>query len=372
MRSKYNQTSGFFFRRGTSSVTLAATFLLASAAGSMPSFGAAESSLLQQVELPDPASTNLQIAQVSANSILYFDTQNYVVNVYTSNGQTLMNVYDAFNDLNRLFAAPTRNTIQNGRVTYISTGSFSGRQATYSVVIENADVNNRQARLVIEDGSGSNIANEPANSFSAFRLPDSVLQGEQGSNTILRFDTSNYSVHVFDRGGPGRFMNVFNRFTGVTEVNGGAASLAPNEPPYEQAVSYVSSATTGGQPVRYFARIDNSGQTVLEVFNVNNQRIFQQFGEGAITFNIPPEDLPPGVDSFDQITSTYVAAVFGDDNVLNAVKRLYPNAFREEASQGSFINVGLFPNRDAARSRVFDLRSQGFQSRVLFRDVDYR
>lgn len=372
MSSKYKQTSGVFFRRIAPSVTLGATFLLASTAGSMPSLAVTESTRLRQVEVGAPTNTNPQIAQVSDNSILYFATQNYVVNIYTSNGQTLMNVYDAFNDLNRLFGAPTRNTIAEGRATYISTGSFSGRQATYTVIIENADINNRRVRLVIEDGSGNTIANELANRFDAFRVADDILRGTQDSNTILRFDTTNYTVHVFDRGGPGRFMNVFNRFTGITEVNGGAASLAPNLPPYERAVSYVSSANTGGQPVRYFARIDDSGQTILEVYNINDQRIFQQIGEGPVTFNIPPQDFPVGVEPFNQVVSTYVAAVFGDEDTLGEVQRLFPNAFMEHTSQGRFINVGLFSSRDAARSRVFDLRSRGFQSRVLFRDVDYR
>ncbi|NER85342.1 MAG: hypothetical protein F6K42_38770, partial [Leptolyngbya sp. SIO1D8] len=128
-----------------------------------------------------------------------------------------------------------------------------------------------------------------------------------------------------------------------------------------------------GQPVEYLARIDAAGGTLLEVYNINGQRIFQEAGEGPVTVNIPSNDLPEGVDDIAvAATSGYVAAVLGDENTLAELQSLYPRAFMDQTRQGRFINVGDFPNRDSAEARVFELRGQGFNARVIYRDIDYR
>jgi len=304
------------------------------------------------------------LAQVGANSILYFTTDNYVVNVFTEGNQTLMNVYDATNDVTRLRRGPVQRTILGNRSVYVSTGSFSGRQARYQVII----TGERQATLLIEDGSGEEISREEARTFQAFRVPEDVVRGI-ARNEVLVFETATYAVRVFSRG-ENRFMNVFHRRTAETEVNGQPANVAPRVPPYEQTLSYVSSGERDGQPVEYFARIDGSGATLLEIYNINGRRIFQEPGQGPVIINIPDSDLAGlriGV-----AENAYVAAVFEDSDALSAIQSLYPEAFMDEARQGSFINAGAFQSRDAATIRVLELRRLGYNARVIYRDVEYR
>lgn len=365
MNNKASKVLFVSLNKIASRVTLAATFLWTSSVGFTPAFAASQNSPLSS-DPPDMAEPSVLLAQ-AADTILLFTTDRYDVRVFREGNQTLMNVYDATFDINRLFRGPTQLTIQNGQRTYISTGSFGGRQARFEAVA----ISPERARLVIRDGSGNIIANEISTSIGAFDLPDDPLQSAQ--NTILEFNTSTYAVRVFVRNDGNRFMNVFNRFTGGTEVNGNAASVAPPEPPYENAVSYVSSANRSGQPVEYFARIDGSGRTVLEIFNVNGQRIFQEAGQGPTVVNIPPEDLPDDLEDLrPNLEDAFVAAVFGDETTFQAVQRLFPDAFIVEARQGSFINVGSFSSRDAAAARVFELRGLGFNARLVFQDVDFR
>lgn len=317
----------------------------------------------------------------AANTILLFRTERYDVRIYRAGDQTLMNVYDARFDINRLVEGATQFTILNGMRTYISTGSFSGAQARYEVSITRED---DEARLLIRNGSGELIANETSAAVDIARLPQDLILDSQDS--ILRFDTTTFAVNVFERGEQ-RFMNVFNKFTGVTNVNGQAASLAPSEPPYENAISYVSSATWDGQPVEYFARIDNSGATTLEVFNINKQPFFRESGEGPTVINIPQDDLETIADArnisaseldgfmlSDANENIFVAGVFGQDEneLLPRVQGLFPEAFIVDARQGKFIHAGSFASRDAANARVFELRSRGFNARVVFREGEFR
>jgi hypothetical protein len=70
--------------------------------------------------------------------------------------------------------------------------------------------------------------------------------------------------------------------------------------------------------------------------------------------------------------NAYIAAVFGDFSTLSQVQQLYPGAVIENSALGSFINVGAFTNRDLAMARVFELRGRGFNSRLIYRRVQYR
>ncbi|NER81801.1 MAG: hypothetical protein F6K42_20010 [Leptolyngbya sp. SIO1D8] len=322
---------------------------------------------LTGLDSADEPST-LPTATEENNTILLFTTDRYTVRIYRNSDQTLMSVYDATFDINRQFEAPTQFTMLNGQGTYVSTGSFGGRQARYEVTV----INPERIRLLIQDGGGNLIGNQLSTSVSISRT-DSLF--EEFYNTILQFNTPTYAIRVFERQDEvsNRFMNVYNRFTGVAEVNANAASLAPSLPPYERSVSYVSSANRSGQPVEYFVRMDDTGSTRLEIYNINGQRMFQETGEGPVTVNIPGSDFPAGVDVIALVAeSAYVAAVSGDVNTLAELQTLYPRAFMDEARQGRFINVGDFPNRDSAMARVFELRGQGFDARLMFRDVQYR
>ncbi|NER82841.1 MAG: hypothetical protein F6K42_25455, partial [Leptolyngbya sp. SIO1D8] len=279
MNSKTPPYTLVSFSRVASRLTLAATFLLTSSVGLTAAFAANEKPTFLPSELPDIAEPGVLLTQATAeNTILLFTTSRYTVRIFRDGDQTLMNVYDAPFDINRQFEAPTQYTILNGQGTYISTGSFSGRQARYEVTV----INPERARLLIQDGAGTPISNELSTSVAISRT-DSQL--EEANNTILQFNTTTYAVRVFERPDEvgNRFMNVYNRFTGVTDVNGNAASVAPNDPPYERSVSYISSANRSGQPVEYLARIDAAGGTLLEVYNINGQRIFQEAGEGPVT-----------------------------------------------------------------------------------------
>jgi hypothetical protein len=53
-------------------------------------------------------------------------------------------------------------------------------------------------------------------------------------------------------------------------------------------------------------------------------------------------------------------------NQLRWVQQFIPGAFPDRALPGSFINAGSFSDYDAAQSRSFFLRSQGFDARVYF------
>jgi cell division septation protein DedD len=64
--------------------------------------------------------------------------------------------------------------------------------------------------------------------------------------------------------------------------------------------------------------------------------------------------------------------VFGDASTLSQVQQLYPGAVAENSALGRLINVGAFANRDLAMARVFELRARGFNSRLVYRRVQYR
>ncbi|MEM7649414.1 MAG: hypothetical protein AAF283_09550 [Cyanobacteria bacterium P01_A01_bin.70] len=352
-----------------SGLTLASTFLLSSIVGLSGAFAANEGLVLRETGTSVLENADGLLAQTAPDAtILNFGTADYSVRVFREGGALKMNVFDASQDLLRVNALPTTFTIRNGRGAYITTGDYSGRQATYIAEV----YTNRTAALIIVDGANSVIANQPSgNPVAVFAVPESDLQ-QVRQDTVLNFKTSSYAVRVFQRDGQ-RFMNVYNEFTAQSELNGTAASLAEPVFPYENAVSYVSSGDRNGQPVRYFARIDGSGRTFLEIFNVNGQRLFQEPGVGEVLVNIPPEDLPTGVDDIDRVDDAYVAAVFGDQDTLDDVKQLFPEAFMDSSRQGDFINAGAYASQDEATLRVLELRARGFQNaRVVFRDVRYR
>jgi hypothetical protein len=119
-------------------------------------------------------------------------------------------------------------------------------------------------------------------------------------------------------------------------------------------------------------RINDRGQTSLEIISQTGQRLFQEPGVGPVTINIPQRDIPAGVDRIDNVTTAYVVAVFGPGNTLSQVQQLYPEAYMDNSGLGSFINAGDFADRNLAMARVLELRGRGFNSRLVYRDVRYR
>ncbi|MGD1940298.1 MAG: hypothetical protein ACFB0G_03225 [Leptolyngbyaceae cyanobacterium] len=367
MKSKKMQFSVGFLSKVASGLTLASTFLLSSVVGLSGAFAANEGLVLRETGTSVLENADSLLAQAADATILNFGTADYSVRVFREGGDLKMNVFDASQNLLRVDGVPTTFTVRNGRGAYITTGDYSGRQATYVAEV----FPNRTAALEIVDGTNAVITNQPSGNVAVFAIPESDL-AQVRQDTVLNFETSSYAVRVFQRDGQ-RFMNVFNKFTGQQELNGTAASVAEPMFPYESAVSYVASGQRSNQPVQYFARIDGSGRTFLEIFNVNGQRLFQEPGVGEVVVNIPQQDLPTGVDDIGQVEEAYVAAVFGDDNTLNEVKQLFPEAFMDSSRQGDFINAGAYASQDEATLRVLELRSRGFHNaRVVFRDVRYR
>ncbi|MEM9093192.1 MAG: hypothetical protein AAGC93_31250 [Cyanobacteria bacterium P01_F01_bin.53] len=344
--------------------------LLLSSVGMFPVFAANHKSTALESDRSVGVNFPALLSQATdENSIVSFRTRGYAVRVYRDGDRTLMNVFDRTNSITRLNRGPTSDTVLAGNPTYISTGSYSGNTATYQVMVRGEG----DLQLRIMQGDGGLIAEENAEVITVFEVPRERLEAQ--GETTLNFETDAYSVRVFERDDQS-FMNVYNTFSGITEVNGAAANIAPNEPPYEQAISYVSSGARSDRPVQYFARLLSTGEAILEVYNVNNQRIFQESAVGPVTYDLG--NLPPGIIVPNELPAAaasqgdYVAAVFGGDGTLDEVMQLYPDARMEDTRLGPFVNAGNFNNEDSAAARVLELRGLGFNARVIYRDTDYR
>ncbi|MFE4106255.1 peptidoglycan-binding protein, partial [Almyronema epifaneia S1] len=61
-----------------------------------------------------------------------------------------------------------------------------------------------------------------------------------------------------------------------------------------------------------------------------------------------------------------------NQSTLNRLRSTYPQAYLDSSSQGNFVNTGAFRDRNSAFARMFELRSRGFDARVVYRSVSYR
>ena len=367
MPSKSSRFSTVSWGKTAPKIAFAVNCLLFSSIGILPAAAADHESVTVEQGLFKASESSVQLAQAES-TILNFRTSGYAVRVFEVGDRTLMNVYDRVNDTTRLFEGPASYTVLGGNPTYISTGSFSGNAATYQVTA----VGEGQLELLIKTGADETIANQRAEVVTTFDIPREEFEAQ--GETVLNFDTDAYAVRVFMRGEQS-FMNVYNTFSGVTEVNGAAANVAPNDPPYERAVSYVSSGARSDRPVQYFARILSTGEALLEVYNVNNQRIFQEYATGPVTYNftdLPSDVLPEDLSPVAAAQGAFVAAVFGEEGVIDEVKQIYPNATMEDTRLGPFVNAGDFNNENSAAARVLELRGLGFNARVIYRGLEYR
>jgi hypothetical protein len=327
---------------------------------------------LESGQLPNSeiSAEPLQIAQVTTNSsVLYFPTPTYTVHVYRVGDGYRTNVYNNASQIVEHQDAVTTLSVDEDFTTFSSTGTRNGALATYQVLVDPND----QLTLQILDAAGGLLVQEFASgdalvSLASNQRPDPA----RSQTTILAFETNTYATRVFRRAGGEYFMNVYNRISGVSEQNGVQAALAPAVPPNERQASYVSRGTYNGIPAQYFTRIDGSGQTVLEIISDSGQPLLLEPGVGPVVLNIPAGDLPSGVSQIEYVNTAYIAAVFGDASTLNRVQQLYPGAVAENSALGDFINVGAFANRDLAMARVFELRARGFNSRLVYRRVQYR
>lgn len=367
MKRPKQQSPIVLFSKVGASATLASTFVMSSFVGVSTAFAANKNVLFEETIYQLQHDGSPLIAQAES-TIVSFNTVDYAVRVFSREGQTLMNVYQQPNSefpdgLLRLNEVPATFTIRNNRGVYISTGSYSGLNARYIVEVLSQD----RARLIIEDSSNQPIEDpQEAAGTPVINVPPDVLDRARQS-TILNFNTASYAVRVFERDGF-QFMNVYNEFTGEQEVNGQPANLSPNG----DAVRYVSSGQRGGQPVEYIAQLEGSGEASIIIQNVNGQQLFRDQATGPITIN-PQPGWAIDVNGDGEIDDTFVAAVFGDENTLAQVQAIYPTAFFDNsARQGRFINAGSFASQQAAQIRVLELQSEGFNSRLVFRDIRYR
>jgi hypothetical protein len=326
---------------------------------------------LESGQLPNSeiSAEPLQIAQVTTNSVLYFPTPTYTVHVYRVGDGYRTNVYNNASQIVEHQDAVTTLSVDEDFTTFSSTGTRNGALATYQVLVDPND----QLTLQILDAAGGLLVQEFATgdaliSLASNQRPDPA----RSQTTILAFETNTYATRVFRRAGNDYFMNIYNRLSGVSEQNGVQATLAPAIPPNESRVSYVSRGTYNGIPAQYFTRIDGSGQTVLEVISDSGQLLLLEPGIGPVTLNIPAGDIPSGANNIQSTNRPYIAAVFGDASTLSQVRQIYPSAIAENSALGSFIRVEAFSNRDLAMARVFELRARGFNSRLVYRRVQYR
>jgi hypothetical protein len=331
-------------------------------------------------------------------TIVEFRTPNYAVRVFNDAGNeggvTRMNVFHRTPpqelEQNAQPAVLNANVIKEGFVTYDSFGSRYDRNVVFRV---NASASPQQAELEIRDqNTGAVILTEFATEILQMNLP-SVPGGGTNENTILFFETPVHSVRIFrdanDRNI--RKMNVFNRLTGQTQVNGKIADLInPPMAPYENWVSYYAGESFSGVAGRWVARVNGRGEALLQFLDSNLNTLISEnrLSNYPIIVNIPGEDIPPGVDppASSASLAPWIAAVFGDQTTLEQLEVLYSSApalpscgesarqqpFFESARQGRFINAGSFDNRNCAEALVSYLRSQGYNARLVYRDFRYR
>ncbi|MDA0269200.1 MAG: hypothetical protein O3A14_20150 [Cyanobacteria bacterium] len=310
------------------------------------------------------------LAQANTNSTLYFRTANYTMHVFREGGQSRMNVYNNATGILEQNRALTSQSFETYATIFASNGARNGLPITYRAV---ADTSNRFIVQIL-DSDGRMIVQENAVGDVLDNLtPDQRPTGRVNSQDILVFNTTTYAARLFRRDNETAYiMNVYNKISGQSEQNGALARLVQPSSPNERRVSYVSSGIYNNIPAQYFMRIDDRGQTVLEIVSESGQLLLQEPGVGPVIVNIPSSDIPAGVDRIEYVNTAYVVAVFGEGNTLAQVQQFYPEAFAERSGLGNFINAGAFADRNLAMSRVLELRGRGFNSRLVYRDVRYR
>ncbi len=373
---------------------LAATMMLPVSSAVHTPIGASELSLPQEFE-----SILAQDPNTQSDATLYFTTPTFVVSVHPRNTQSLqMNVYNKDTRQTEILNAPAffRGALNNdGWVSYESFGSRGGRNVIYRA---SGNRNAYQARLEILDaGTQQVLISQNSISISAFNIP----AGQTGpggddllSRTIVSFETQNHAIRVFNDGGVKK-MNIFNKASRQQVVNGQPASLeSPGSPPYECWVNYFGGNSFNGAAARYFVRISGRGEALLEVVDANGAVLLEEprTASSPLVSNIPSNDIPQcfggsGNQTSPAALAPFIAAVFGDQNTLQQIQQLLTreggvrniggiscsvNPRFESARQGQFINAAECDSRDDAATVVSFLRARGFNSRLVYRNFQYR
>jgi hypothetical protein len=121
----------------------------------------------------------------------------------------------------------------------------------------------------------------PAIAATEVRPSDGELWGleliaqEAIAETALFFETDNFAVRIYRRG-QDRFMNLYNKRTGITEVRDTPAQLIP-EP--GDAIAYYNLL---GEVIRY-ARVNAAGESELEIVNpADNTTLIKERGYNTV------------------------------------------------------------------------------------------
>ncbi|PSN10262.1 hypothetical protein C7293_28795 [filamentous cyanobacterium CCT1] len=371
---------------------------------SVPGYGAAQPTTLTPNTAAEAGLEGLlaQDPNTAGNATLYFETATFTVSVFPRNSQTLrMNVYNRDTRQSEQLNAPvTRRDgiISSDWISYDSFGSRAGRNVVYRA---SGNLTNNQARLEIVDLSTSSVLlSQNSTSVRDFFLPGANPspnpnpgQGDLLNRTFVGFETQNYAVRVFNDNGVTK-MNVFNKVTGQTLVNGLTATAEATEvAPYTCWVNYFGGQSFGGAAARYFVRVSGDGQAQLDVIAPNGGVLVSEprVNSAPLVTNIPQADRPECFGSGGTVPDgaglePYVAAVFGGDNELQRVRQVLPsgssqgvggltcviNPRFENAPQGRFINAAECTDRNDASAVVNFLRGRGLNSRLVYRNFRYR
>lgn len=125
----------------------------------------------------------------------------------------------------------------------------------------------------------------PSKSLEFTRLDQSDRQ------TLLRFETRHYLVRVYRQKGE-TFLNVYNKETGFTDQNGVLAQVELAETETGTWYTYVNQ----NGDLHYFARVNPSGQTELEIRVAGGSPDIPEVGFNA-TYGFPHQYLGQDIDS---------------------------------------------------------------------------
>lgn len=102
----------------------------------------------------------------------------------------------------------------------------------------------------------------PANSMPPISSPSapSMELAQAETTSLLQFETQHYMVRVFSQGEQ-PYLNVYNKETGLTDVNRVPAVRAPREGEDDKWLTYVNDSGD----LEYRAKVNPEGQTELEI-----------------------------------------------------------------------------------------------------------
>jgi hypothetical protein len=378
------------------SFPLAACFLALSLSvpvGAVASATSPESAVASAVaQEPLLAQANFQ------RDVLVFNTPTYAVRVFIPVNQAVarMSVFRRISptqlELDTQFATFLGAVSSDGFLTFESLGSRYGRNVRFRA---SHNRGTRQARLEILDAVNSeSLVTEFASGVDAPQMPEAPITGALERNTLLGFETPNYAVRIFrDPADNLRKMNIYFKQTATNVVNGqvATADTSGTLPGDECWISYFGGSQFNGTPARYHVRVSAGGRAVLQVIAANGTLLLSEPRISTIPLivNIPIEDRPScfeggGVSSSSM--APFVAAIFGDQQVLTSVQALVQRDTAtprrldtctvsprfEDAPQGQFINAAECTNRSQAEAMVSFLRGSGFNSRLVYRNFRYR